>query len=196
MQFVAGVGLGSASLARHVFGWTFTSISGFSSAFAGVLQRSLTAQSANRYIFITLSRLQLHRQRCQEYHIPGPLASVPNNAPQRAVVAYRRKRLMSCRRALTARRSTGGLSGGLQGLAGGVSSGFTGLYQSPLAGYDRGSGSGLAVGLGRGLLGAVGLPLSGALNLVSSVSAGIAATTGISTIPRLRRPGRHWGKFS
>lgn len=48
VQFFAGLGLGSASLARHVFDWTLTSISGFSSAFARVLERSLSAQSAAR----------------------------------------------------------------------------------------------------------------------------------------------------
>jgi hypothetical protein len=63
-----------------------------------------------------------------------------------------------------------------------------GLYRAPLAGYSTGSGSGLALGVGRGLLGAVGLPLSGALDLVSSISSGIANTAGIAHNPRLRRP--------
>lgn len=47
-QFIAGLGLGSASLVRHVSGWTLTSISGFSSAFSRVLQQSLSAQAAAR----------------------------------------------------------------------------------------------------------------------------------------------------
>lgn len=74
------------------------------------------------------------------------------------------------------------------------SQGVTGLYRAPLAGYSSGSGSGLALGVGRGLLGAVGLPLSGALDLVSSISSGIANTAGIAHNPRLRRPGLTLGR--
>lgn len=92
------------------------------------------------------------------------------------------------------RRNPASLAGGLQGLAGGVSSGVTGLVRAPLAGYGRGSSSGLALGLGRGLLGAVGLPLSGALDLVSSISAGLAATAGVSHQPVMRRSGRTLGE--
>ena len=102
---------------------------------------------------------------------------------------------IGCRGAPQLHRNQGGLRGGLQGLAGGVSQGMTGLYRSPIAGYGTGSSSGLAVGLGRGILGAVGLPLSGALDLVSSISAGVAASTGITHNPRLRRPGRLLGKL-
>ena len=46
LQFVAGLGFGSASMLRHVSSWTLSSISGFSSAFSRVLQRSLSAHSA------------------------------------------------------------------------------------------------------------------------------------------------------
>ena len=65
-----------------------------------------------------------------------------------------------------------------------------------MAGYSSGSSSGLAMGLGRGLLGAVGLPLSGALDLVSSISAGIATTAGITHAPRLRREPLSLGERS
>ncbi|KAK9829132.1 hypothetical protein WJX72_004063 [[Myrmecia] bisecta] len=47
-QFITGVGLGSASLLRHLSGWTLTSISGFSSAFSRVLERTLVSRSAVR----------------------------------------------------------------------------------------------------------------------------------------------------
>ena len=93
----------------------------------------------------------------------------------------------SCRTVVPIRRGRGGIAEGLQGLAHGFSSGLTGIYRSPAAGYGSGSSGGLAVGVGRGLLGAVGLPLSGALDLVSSVSAGIASSTGIT---HAREPGR------
>lgn len=63
-----------------------------------------------------------------------------------------------------------------------------------MAGYSSGSSSGLALGLGRGLLGAVGLPLSGALDLVSSISTGIANTAGISHNPKIRRPPLRLGE--
>ena len=48
MQFAAGLGLGSASLLRHLSSWTLTSVSGFSGAVANVLQRSLAADSSAR----------------------------------------------------------------------------------------------------------------------------------------------------
>lgn len=50
LQFIAGLGLGSASLVRHFSGWTLTSISGFSSAFSKVLRRALSAQGNQRYV--------------------------------------------------------------------------------------------------------------------------------------------------
>ena len=90
--------------------------------------------------------------------------------------------ILYCRSA--AQRQSSGLAFGFQGLAQGVTSGLTGIYRSPVAGYGSGSSSGLALGLGRGLLGVVGLPLSGALSLVSSVSAGIASSTGVTYTPK------------
>ena len=81
-------------------------------------------------------------------------------------------------------------------MAGGVSSGVTGLYRSPLEGYSTGRSGGLALGLGRGLLGAVGLPLSGALDLVSSVSSSIASTAGVSHNPQRKRAGLKLGRWT
>lgn len=46
-QFVAGLGTGSASLVWHVSGWTLGSISGFSTAAARILQRSMAARQAD-----------------------------------------------------------------------------------------------------------------------------------------------------
>lgn len=92
------------------------------------------------------------------------------------------------------RQASGSFSRGLQGLAGGVSSGVTGLYRSPLEGYSTGRSGGLALGLGRGLLGAVGLPLSGALDLVSTVSSSIASTAGVSHNPQLKSKGLKLGE--
>lgn len=104
------------------------------------------------------------------------------------------ERLTLCRGQSDQRQSSSRFTQGLQGLAGGFSSGVTGLYRSPMEGYSTGRKGGLAMGLGRGLLGVVGLPLSGALDLVSSVSAGVAATAGVSHTPQLRRPGLTIGK--
>ena len=46
---IAGLGLGGASLLRHLSSWTLTSVSGFSGAVASVLQRSLAADASSRY---------------------------------------------------------------------------------------------------------------------------------------------------
>lgn len=100
----------------------------------------------------------------------------------------------ACRGQVQQRQESGSFSRGLQGLAGGVSSGVTGLYRSPLEGYSTGRSGGLALGLGRGLLGAVGLPLSGALDLVSSVSSSIASTAGVSHNPQRKRAGLKLGR--
>ncbi|KAL4436856.1 hypothetical protein ABPG75_003995 [Micractinium tetrahymenae] len=81
-----------------------------------------------------------------------------------------------------------GLTQGLAGLAEGVAAGITGVVRAPLQGYS--SGSGVLGGIGRGLLGAVGLPVSGALELVGSVSAGLASSAGVVHVPQPRRSGR------
>ena len=47
VQFVAGLGTGSASLVWHVSGWTLGSISGFSTAASRILQRSIAARQAD-----------------------------------------------------------------------------------------------------------------------------------------------------
>lgn len=47
---MSGVGRGSISLVSHLSSWTLTSISGFSSALAHVLQRSLASRSQTRYL--------------------------------------------------------------------------------------------------------------------------------------------------
>lgn len=47
-QFATGLGLGGASLLRHLSSWTLTSVSGFSGAVASVLQRSLAANASSR----------------------------------------------------------------------------------------------------------------------------------------------------
>eukprot|EP00884_Botryococcus_braunii_P012747 jgi/Botrbrau1/21473/Bobra.0216s0081.1 len=62
-QFVTGVGRGSVSLVTHLSSWTLTSISGFSSALARVLQRSLAARSAHRGT--------LHRRSRPEHLMAG-----------------------------------------------------------------------------------------------------------------------------
>lgn len=49
LQFVSGVGRGSMSLVTHLSSWTLISISGFTSALAHVLQRSLASRSLTRY---------------------------------------------------------------------------------------------------------------------------------------------------
>ena len=49
MQFIWGVGAGSASLVRHVSGWTLASISGFTSAFSRVLTRAVVSRGQERY---------------------------------------------------------------------------------------------------------------------------------------------------
>lgn len=51
----------------------------------------------------------------------------------------------------------------------------------------------MLAGTGRGLLGVVGLPLSGALDLVSSLSAGLATSTGIDAAAVLCRPPHDLG---
>lgn len=56
-------------------------------------------------------------------------------------------------------------------------------------------GTGVLLGAGRGLLGMVGLPLSGALDLVASLSAGLASSAGISAAPAVRRPAHSLGEL-
>lgn len=93
-------------------------------------------------------------------------------------------------------RQRAGLVSGIQGLAEGISSGVTGIYRAPVAGYGSGSGSGLAAGVGRGLLGVVGLPISGALELISSLSSGLASSTGIVYTPKPGRKGLLHGELN
>ncbi|KAK9810692.1 hypothetical protein WJX73_010837 [Symbiochloris irregularis] len=51
-QFATGLGLGGASLLRHLSSWTLTSVSGFSGAVASVLQRSLAADASARALAV------------------------------------------------------------------------------------------------------------------------------------------------
>jgi hypothetical protein len=60
VQFVAGLGTGSASLVWHVSGWTLGSISGFSTAAARILQRSMAARQAGMCAIGHLACLLLH----------------------------------------------------------------------------------------------------------------------------------------
>ena len=48
LQFIWGMGAGSASLVRHVSGWTLASISGFTGAFSRVLIRAVVARGQER----------------------------------------------------------------------------------------------------------------------------------------------------
>ena len=49
LQFIWGMGAGSASLVRHVSGWTLASISGFTGAFSRVLIRAVVARGQERW---------------------------------------------------------------------------------------------------------------------------------------------------
>ena len=48
LQFIWGMGAGSASLVRHVSGWTLASISGFTGAFSRVLIHAVVARGQER----------------------------------------------------------------------------------------------------------------------------------------------------
>jgi len=177
-QFVAGLGLGSASVAWHLSEWALASVGGFSGAVARVLQRSTARSPADscappgrcpRTARLTrpgactcgLSRLRIG--------VPGRVHS--KKVGWSCVVLGGLG--ASC---LSERLSCGGSGGPASGSA---------HCSPPCAGACRAVGS-----VGRGLLGAVGLPLAGALNLVAAASAGAAATAGVSRRARPRRGPR------
>lgn len=56
-------------------------------------------------------------------------------------------------------------------------------------------GSGVVRGFGRGLAGVVGLPLGGALRAISAVSAGLAASAGVSSPSFAQRPLEPHGRL-
>ena len=61
LQFIWGMGAGSASLVRHVSGWTLASISGFTGAFSRVLIRAVVARGQER---CGLQVAKMHMQSC------------------------------------------------------------------------------------------------------------------------------------
>lgn len=64
------------------------------------------------------------------------------------------------------------------------------------AGTGYADGSGVVRGFGRGLAGAVGLPLGGALRAISAVSAGLAASAGVSSPSFAQRPLQLYGRLT
>ena len=64
VQFVAGLGSGSALLVWHVSGWTLGSISGFSTAASRILQRSMAARQAD-----ACASGHQHASRCIPCHM-------------------------------------------------------------------------------------------------------------------------------